>query len=185
MIRNTSCHPTEHKIAGINYLINRIITFPISEHNINKEKQTVDYLLKANGYHHLNARELIRRKKQHTGKDSNQKQKKWASFTYVGKETKSITKPFKDFNVNISYRTRKIIGNFLNPHKSRNNLYEESGVYELKCQSCPGSYIGQTGWNFMTRYKEHIKDIRNIRSETGFSHHILNTGHAYENIENT
>jgi hypothetical protein len=86
MIHNTSCHPTEHKILGINYLINRVITTnPISEPNINKEKQTIDYLLKVNGYHHLNARELIQYRKQQR-KDNNQNQKKWANFTYVAKK---------------------------------------------------------------------------------------------------
>jgi hypothetical protein len=58
-------------------------------------------------------------------------------------------------------------------------------VYKLKCQIYPGSYMGQTGWNFKTRYKEHIQDVRNTRSKTGFLHHILNTGHAYDSIENT
>jgi hypothetical protein len=33
MIHNTSCHPIEHKISGINYLINRITTYPISQYN--------------------------------------------------------------------------------------------------------------------------------------------------------
>jgi hypothetical protein len=75
----------------------------------------------------------------------------------VSKETEFVTKLFEYFNINISYRTRKTIENFLNLHKSRNSLYEESGVYELKCQNCPGSYIGQTGRNFKTRYKEHIQ----------------------------
>jgi hypothetical protein len=31
----------------------------------------------------------------------------------------------------------------------------------------------------------HIQDIRNNRSKAGFSHHILNTRHAYNSIENT
>jgi hypothetical protein len=64
MIHNTSCHLIEHKISGISYLINRAITYPILEDSINKEKQTTDYLLKVNGYHHLIASELI----QHTKK---------------------------------------------------------------------------------------------------------------------
>jgi hypothetical protein len=186
MIHNTSCHPIEHQISGINYLINRIVTYPIPQYNINKEIHVIDHLLKVNGYHHLNAKELIRRKKQdqHTEKDKNHNQK-WANFTYVGKETKFITKLFKDFNINISYRTIKTIENFLNLHKSRSNLYEESGVYEPKFQNCPGGYIGQTGRNFKTRYKSHIQDIRNNKNETGFLHHILNTGHSYNKIENT
>jgi hypothetical protein len=80
---------------------------------------------------------------------------------------------------------KKTVGNFLNLHKTKNNLYEESGVYELKWQNCPGRHIGQTGRNFKTGYKEHIQDIKNNKSKTGFSHHILNTGHSYNNIENT
>jgi hypothetical protein len=46
-------------------------------------------------------------------------------------------------------------------------------------------YIGQTGRNFITRFKEHIQDIRNNRTKTGYSQHITNTGHEYGNIENT
>jgi hypothetical protein len=46
-------------------------------------------------------------------------------------------------------------------------------------------YIGQTGRSFKIRYKEHVQDIKNNKSRTGFSHHILNTGHAYDSMENT
>jgi hypothetical protein len=48
----------------------------------------------------------------------------------------------------------------------------------------PPSYIGKTGRNFKTGYKEHIQDARNNKSKTRFSH-ILNTGHVYDTIENT
>jgi hypothetical protein len=167
-----------------NYLINRVITYLISDTNISKDIQTIDYQLKANGYQQVKARELIHNRKQHTKEDNNQIQKKWASFTYVGRETKFITKLLKDFNVNIAYHTRKTISSLLNPHKLRNNKHEECGIYELKCKTCPGTYIGQTGHNFKTRFKEHIQDIRNNRSKTGFSQHILTTGHAYDNMEN-
>jgi hypothetical protein len=77
MIHNTSCHPTKYKISGINYLINRIVTYPTPEHNKNKEKQIIDHLLKVNRYHHLNTADLIRCRKQHqpTDRDKNHNQK--------------------------------------------------------------------------------------------------------------
>jgi hypothetical protein len=65
------------------------------------------------------------------------------------------------------------------------NKFEQCGIYKLECNSCPKMYIGQTGRNFKTRYKEHIQDIRNNRTKTGYSHHIPDTGHEYGNIENT
>jgi hypothetical protein len=140
--------------------------------------------LKANGYHHLNIKNLIRHRQLHAKENNNINQNKWAIFMYTGKETRFITKLFKEFNINISYRTRNTIGSILTK-KSNNNQNDESGVYGIKCQNCPCIYIGQMGHSFKIRYKEHVQDIKNNKSRTGFSHHILNTGHAYDSIENT
>jgi hypothetical protein len=43
-------------------------------------------------------------------------------------------------------------------------------------------YIGHTGRTFKVRYKEHIQAIRNNNGNSGYSNHILNTGHAYGTI---
>jgi hypothetical protein len=40
-------------------------------------------------------------------------------------------------------------------------------------------------WTFKTGYKEHIHAIRNNRPNTGYSRHILDTGHTYGNIDST
>jgi hypothetical protein len=49
----------------------------------------------------------------------------------------------------------------------------------------PRQYIGQTGRNFKTRYKEHVRDIRSNKSTSGYVQHILETGHAFGNINDT
>jgi hypothetical protein len=38
MIHSMSCHPIEHKFAGINYLMNRITTYPITKQNFDIEE---------------------------------------------------------------------------------------------------------------------------------------------------
>jgi hypothetical protein len=53
------------------------------------------------------------------------------------------------------------------------------------CVQCPLKYIGQTERTFNTRYKEHIHDIRSNNSNTGYSNHILNTGHTYGTVTDT
>jgi hypothetical protein len=50
---------------------------------------------------------------------------------------------------------------------------------------CPLKYVGQTGRTFNKRYKEHIHDIRTNNSNTGYTNHILNTGHTYGTITDT
>jgi hypothetical protein len=87
--------------------------------------------------------------------------------------------------LNISFRTRNTIENILTKQRSLRNQYEESGVYGLKCQNCPRIHIGQTGRSLKIRYKEHIQDIKSNKNRTGFSHHILSTGHSYDSMVNT
>jgi hypothetical protein len=55
----------------------------------------------------------------------------------------------------------------------------------MKCLDCPLKYIGQTGRIFNTKYKEHMHDIRSNISNSGYSNHILNTGHTYGTITDT
>jgi hypothetical protein len=52
----------------------------------------------------------------------------------------------------------------------------------MRCMVCPLKYIEQTGRTFQTRYKEHIEAIRYNNSNSGYSNHILNTGHTYGSI---
>jgi hypothetical protein len=63
--------------------------------------------------------------------------------------------------------------------------YNDSGIYQMKCLDCPLKYIGQTGKTFHTRYKEHIRTIKNNNSNSQYSNHILNTGHKYGTITDT
>jgi hypothetical protein len=74
--------------------------------------------------------------------------------------------------------------NILKP-KLKIDKYSRSGVYQMKCRDCPMKYIGQTARTFSTRYKEHIHDIRSNNGNSGYSNHILNTGHAYRVMTDT
>jgi hypothetical protein len=55
----------------------------------------------------------------------------------------------------------------------------------MKCLGCPLKYIGQIGRTFHTRYKEHIHNDRNNDRNSGYSNHILNTGHKCGTITDT
>jgi hypothetical protein len=55
----------------------------------------------------------------------------------------------------------------------------------MKCLDCPLKYIDQTGRTFNLIYKEHIQAIRSNCSKSGYSNHILNTGHTYGTITDT
>jgi hypothetical protein len=116
IIHNSSCHPREHKNAAIRFLINRLNTYPISTDNKQKEEQ-IKTILANNEYpqciHKNNSKT-----KQHETTTNNTK--KWATFTYIGNETRAIAKLFKNTDVKIAYRTTNTIQNHLRERRQNN-----------------------------------------------------------------
>jgi hypothetical protein len=100
----------------------------------------------------------------------------------IGKETRAIARLFKNTDVKIAHRTTNTIQNHLR-EKRQNNIYERSGIYQLKCGGCHKKYVGQAGRNFQKRYKEHIQSIRTNNSNSRFAQHILETQHPYGPLE--
>jgi hypothetical protein len=175
-------------MAGIHYLINRIVEYPISEVEREKEIRTCQHIANINGYRHIDIAKLVRQKLQNYNKSVNKPDSnvtkanvRWSSITYVGKEVNSIARTLRKFNINVALKCRTTLGHWLKQKpvnfKTDTEKYEACGVYNIKCRSCHGTYIGQTGRSFKTRFKEHVSDIVNNRSKTGYSHHILSKGH--------
>jgi hypothetical protein len=77
------------------------------------------------------------------------KKTKWATFSYVGKETKFITKLFKGSQINIAFTTRNTIKKLLTDNRhQKKEKFEHSGVYQLACPDCDMRYVGQMGRPF-------------------------------------
>jgi hypothetical protein len=101
MIHKKSCHPLEQKMSGVNYLLNRIIAYPIPKQNKYMEINTCQHMLLENGYTELNLMEKKQyieseiRKSKLKKENINSENKKWAKFTYTGIETKAITQVLK------------------------------------------------------------------------------------------
>jgi hypothetical protein len=156
--------------------MNRVNTYPILSNNKNQELQHIQTILKNNNYPSHTYQNI--KTKPNTSKTPNIIQKqKWATFTYIGKETRTITKLVKNTNIIIAYKTKNTIQNHLLPKIPNIDKYNKSGIYKMKCNICQLSYIGQTGRNFKTRYKEHIRSIRTNNPNTKYAQHILDTQH--------
>jgi hypothetical protein len=102
--------------------------------------------------------------------------RKWKSYT------KAVTKLFKNRDISISYRTKNNIKHLLTIKETKKK-YNLSGVYQLRCTECLKRYVGQTGRTFESRYKEHIRYIKNNETNSKFSQHILDTTREYGTIE--
>jgi hypothetical protein len=59
--------------------------------------------------------------KQNVDIDPEHRKTKWATFTYSGKETRKITKLFKDTQIKIVLKTRNVIQNILKNIREKTN----------------------------------------------------------------
>jgi len=102
IIPKDSCHPLEHKHAAIRYLLNRTNTHNLDNDNKEAELHTIEHVLMNNGYVTSIIKQLNKLEPK-TNQSTNKN--RWAEFTYIGRETKCITKLFKETSVRISYNT--------------------------------------------------------------------------------
>jgi hypothetical protein len=139
MIHNNSCHPHERKLAGINFIMNRIIKCPMSQQEINEEIALGQQLLNASGYNYINIKEEIKKKKcnnnksiQHEKKELTRKEK-YATFTYVGNDILPITKLLNKFKVKPTFKTNNTLAKHLiytrqKPRKPQNRIFMRNVV---------------------------------------------------------
>jgi hypothetical protein len=115
IIPQDSCHPQEHKLAAGRFFINRVRTYNLDPIDKQKELNTVKQILHNNKY---NVPEIIsslmKDKNNQQSNPENKQNKKWTKFTFVGKETRQITKLFKHTNVKIAFTTANNLGKLLN-----------------------------------------------------------------------
>ena len=89
IIPNDSCHPTGHKMAAIHYLYNRMKTYQLSKSKEKQEENTIIQILSNNKYD-PSILDKIKHKKEKP--KQNDKNHRWAKFTYTGRENLFITK---------------------------------------------------------------------------------------------
>jgi len=179
-IHYISNHPFEQKISAYRYYIQRMLTLPISQIGINKEWTIICAMAKSNGFPQSiihNLRKRLNLKKQTPISIATMSNQKWVPYTFFGPAVRKITTLFKGTNVKIAFRTTNTIQKQLskNPHNQQNL----SRIYSLKCNTCNKKYVGQTGRDTDTRYKEHIRYIRTNNPQSAYATHILQNRHEY------
>jgi hypothetical protein len=115
-------------------------TYKLTPENRQKERDNIRHILLTNKYDDS----LHRFNKDKVQKQGNRR-RKWAKFTYIGKETRFITKLFRDTAVKIAFMTNNTIEKCLAiKQETPQNIHDRSGVYQLTCPECKMKYTGQT-----------------------------------------
>jgi hypothetical protein len=104
-IPSTSWHPQEHKKSAINYLTERMNTYPLSEGGGKRMKYYTENLKKQ----WVQTHPKYQQQSPTSTPPPNQKKIKWATFTYFGPDTRIITKLFRNSNIKLAFKTNNTI----------------------------------------------------------------------------
>ena len=192
-INYNSNHPTEHKMAAYRYLINRMLTLPLSNEKKSSEWKTIQTIANKNNFpgHHITKMKAHishkTRNQTQANPPSNKNNKKWAIFTYHSPKVRMITNLFKHTEITIAYKSTNTIQQLTKTktHDTRQKDQDKSGVYQLTCTTCNKSYVGQTSRTLTVRYREHMRYIKNNDPQSAYALHILQNRHEYGPLANT
>jgi hypothetical protein len=144
IIHNDSCHPNEHKKSVINYLINHVNTYSLTQTNKDQEQTIIKEILKKNGYQqsfiHCKCKNKAHENPTQGTQEIQKEKQKMATFTYSGPEIGTITNLFQHTNLKIAYKTTNTIKHHLKPRCETRDICNQSGVYQLQCGECPFKY---------------------------------------------
>jgi hypothetical protein len=171
-----SNHPAHHKYATVKFVYNRLENYNLQQKEYLHELNIIHNIL------HNNSFPIDPQKHKHPthypAKQTAPKQK-WATFTYVGRETSYITNIFRLTELKISFRTTNNLNNLLTHKHQTHDKFSLSGVYKLVCPDSKKTYVGQTGRKFSSRYKEHKIAFRNNSNTSSFAKHLIQEAHSF------
>ncbi|KAL1447597.1 hypothetical protein WDU94_009868 [Cyamophila willieti] len=178
-----SFHPWKYKTSAIESFIYRAIKCTTDIEDLKHEIQTIRTIARNNGYKPETVNQIhnkVINNITRSEEERNEKQKFAGSIEYVGKDTKKIIKIFKQHNINVTTKSAKSVFSKVknNPSNNQDNT-KNSGVYQISCTECNTSYIGETGRQFNTRFKEHHADFIHERRKSLFAEHFNHTKHTY------
>ena len=186
-----SNHPIEHKSAVVNALAHRGNCLISNESD---KKLEMKHIYKALNFYGYPARFLNQKlnKAKLEVKKVNQQQSQTevrglAILPHIPKLSESIKFVLKSHGIKTVFKPPQKIGNLLSSHKDMVDAEHRQGaVYKIKCADCNQCYVGETKRWFVTRKKEHMRDVRLIkRDSTALSKHAIQSEHEidWENSE--
>ena len=108
-------------------------------------------------------------------KNNKQEYENLVSMPWIPGISNKIKKAYKDFGLNITFKSQNNLKNILcSKNKSKNRKHSNPGVYRLKCE-CGGQYIGETGASVSTRVMQHQKSVFEGKwGDSGLAEHAKN-----------
>ena len=175
------------KMASLNFLVHRLLSFPLSNERYEIEREYIRNVAECNGYSPSLVDKLIRKRRYRLMVSENstfQVEKdtsKYFSIPFDRELSRGLKGIFKNVNYKLVYSANNKLQQLLGNPKDKTPPLERSGIYEISCKDCNQKYVGQTRRSILTRFKEHLAQIRYGRPDKScVAEHIVDKEHCID-----
>ena len=173
----SSNHHLEHKRSVVRTLIQRAETLITSEKDRSTEMDHIKTALGANGYKPwiLNLPKKKEKKDPPPSETAKRERIHPIALPYINSLSENLQRLFRDHNIPTYHKPFNTLKSLLVNPKDPIKKENQCGlIYHIKCQDCGKDYIGETGRNLGTRFKEHTS---RKGTNSAIKEHLENTGH--------
>ena len=171
-----SHHPLEHKRSVVRTLLQRANTLVSNEEDRKQEIAHVKDALRANNYKEwaLKVPKDKIKKAVDSDQQSNRKAKITVGIPYMQGMSEPLQRVFRAHGVNMYHKPVNTIRQQLVRPKDKLDKNKKCGtIYQVDCEQCEATYIGETARALGTRIKEHVSGNTN----SAITDHTQTTGH--------
>ncbi|KAJ8976828.1 hypothetical protein NQ317_011824 [Molorchus minor] len=187
-IPNDSHHCYQHKMASLNFLVHRLLSFPLSKERFEKERKLIKDIAKINGYsENCVDRLIMKRRFKETLRNSSTFQTdtespKFVSIPYAPQFTRGLSRIFKNIGLTVIHPSGNKLQQLLGNPKDTIGVNDRSGIYEISCKDCNFlKYVGQTRCSILTRFKEHMAHLKYGRTDkSSVAQHAFDNNHRID-----
>ena len=102
----------------------------------------------------------------------------YAVLPYIKGLTENITRTLHTHDIRVTNKPLTTLQQLFPSPKFRPTVEEQTNVvYRIPCADCKWSYIGETGRSFLTRKKEHERNIKNFARGSNVANHAWKHDH--------
>jgi hypothetical protein len=168
-----SHHPLHQKLGVIRSLLDRKESIVTEDEDKKAEEKIICDALQQCGYPNwaINKakkdKEKQQQKKETRKKADDNQSKGLVVIPYVEGLSEKVSRVFKKHGFATAMKPHCTLRNMLvHPKDKRNPLQTAEIVYEIPCQGCPKSYIGESGRLLGTRLDEHKKEANKVSAKS-------------------
>ncbi|XP_072047082.1 uncharacterized protein [Amphiura filiformis] len=174
----SSHHPIYHKLGIVRTLLDRMDKIVTEPEDRQKEEDNIKKALKMCGYPEWtveSVKKKIRDKPAKSSKtktkDPSQQTKGLVVIPYVEGVAERANRVFRKHNIATAMKPNTSLRKLLvHPKDKIDSLDKTDCIYEIPCQNCDSTYVGETGRKLNTRLKEHQKETEKLeRSKKNFT----------------